>query len=236
MNRILLAGLCFTALVGARADVIEFQDGTKTECRVLGLLNQRLEYANKDGSITHVGFQQVTHIDFDGKTAMLTTGGRVTLNGQLLLFDDGKFTLTTTNGLMFVAASDVTDFTVSDQHQAPPRPRRPHLATYKAPDSHFIEKDTINPDLGKITVVLFYADRSGPCRFLQSCLEKLAETNSDVVIQKVNIYKQPDLVRQYRVGAVPQVIVYDGKCARVATLIGDDESRILSAVQRARNS
>src|SRR5271165_4844295 len=73
VKRILLAGLCFAAAVGSRADVVVLQNGTKTECHVLSLFNQKLEIADKDGSISHVDFQQVRRIDFNSKTAAITT-------------------------------------------------------------------------------------------------------------------------------------------------------------------
>ncbi|MGO9610195.1 MAG: hypothetical protein ACLPT4_11220 [Verrucomicrobiia bacterium] len=109
MKRILLAGLCFAGAVGARADLVEFQNGTTTDCHVLSLFNQKLEIADKDGSISHVSFQQVKRITFNSKTAAITTRNHLISSGQLLGLEDGLFTLAAPSGVkQLIAAAQVT--------------------------------------------------------------------------------------------------------------------------------
>jgi thioredoxin 1 len=239
VKRILLAGLCFAAFVSAGADVIEFQNGARTECQVLSLFNQRLEYADKDGSVAHVDFPQIKRIDFDSKTAMLTTRGRVILNGELHGLEDGMFTLTTAHGgKQLIAASEVTDFTVSSEREAPPPPPpyHPKPSALEESNSRSAEKGSIEPERGKITIVDFYADWCGPCRRIGPILEKIAEGNSDIVLQKVNIDRQRDLAKEYHVTAIPHIIIFDKLGKEAGTVIGSNEPRVRQVIKQASNS
>jgi thioredoxin 1 len=229
----LLAGLCLAGAVGARADVVEFQNGAKTECQVLSLFNQRLEIADKDGSVAHVDFQQVKRIEFDSKTAMVTTRGRVTLNGELQGLENGMFSLTTARGTkQLIAATEVTDITVSDEKAVapPPPPPRPKPPTLSASASRPPARGSIQPERGKITIVDFYADWCGPCRKIGPVLEKLAEANSDIVLQKINIDKQRDLAKEYKVTAIPHIIIFDKLGNEAGTVIGANEARVRQVI------
>jgi thioredoxin 1 len=227
------------ATLAARADLIEFQNGAKTQCHVLSLFNQRLEFADKDGSVGHVDFQQVKRIQFVSKTAMITTRDRVTFNGELLGLEAGLFTLANANGTkQLIAAAEVTDFTVSDEKaEAPPRPpARLKPATLPASTARVPATGSIQPERGKITIVDFYADWCGPCRKIGPVLERLAAANSDIVLQKVNIDKHRDLMQEYNVTGIPHIIVYDKSGNEVDTIIGANEARVRKAVADASGS
>ncbi len=241
MKRIFLAGLCFTALVGARADVIEFQNGAQTECQVLSLIDQRLEYANKDGSITHIDFGQVKSIAFASKTAMLTTCGHVTLNGRLLHYSNDTFVLSSASGIYdYIRTSDVSELTVSSDRPALPAKPKPPLVVKPPPvsaaDFRKPARGSIEPERDKITIVDFYADWCGPCRKMSALLKRLTETNSDVVLQKVNIDQQKDLAAEYKVTAIPHIIVYDKSTRVVDNFIGLNEARLRKAIADATDS
>jgi len=60
----------------------------------------------------------------------------------------------------------------------------------------------------------FYADWCGPCRRISPVLEKIAEGNSSITLQKVNIDKQRDLAKEYNITAIPHIIVYDKQGGR----------------------
>jgi thioredoxin len=236
VKRILLAGLCFAVAVGARADVVEFQNGTKTECQVLSLFNQRLEIADKDGSVSHVDFQQVKQIEFDSKTAMVTTRGHVILNGELHGLEAGMFTLSTVRGTkQLIAASEVTDLTVSSEREAPPPPPpyHPRSAVVEESNSRSPASGSIQPERGKITIVDFYADWCGPCRKIGPVLEKIAQNNSDIVLQKINVDKHRDLMQEYNVTGIPHIIIYDKSADVVDTIIGCNELRVRKAIAAA---
>jgi thioredoxin 1 len=237
VKRILLAGLCFAVAVGARADVVEFQDGTRTECHVLSLFNQKLEIADKDGSISHVSFTQVKRIEFTSKTAAITTRSRLISSGRLLGLDDGLFALASPSGVkQLIAAAEVTDITISSDYvEGPVRPPapRPKPAIVPASASRSPAKGSIQPERGKITIVDFYADWCGPCRKIGPVLEKIAEGNSDIVLQKINIDKNKDLAQEYNVTGIPHIIIYDKGADVVDTVIGADERRVRKAVADA---
>jgi thiol-disulfide isomerase/thioredoxin len=74
---------------------------------------------------------------------------------------------------------------------------------------------------GKITVIDFYADWCAPCRRLAPQLEALVAQDADVYLRKVDIvdWKKP-VVKQYGIGSVPNVRVYD----RSGRLVGRPSS------------
>ena len=197
--------------IAARADVIEFQNGAKSEGRVLALFNQQFEFADKDGGVTHVKFQGVKRISFDSRTASLTTRDHAILNGELLSFEDGAFTVSAKGVQHHVASAEVTDLTVSSKNTeaaSKPPPARPKLVTTTASASRPRATGSIQPERGKITIVDFYADWCGPCRRISPVLEKIAQGNSDITLQKINIDKHRDLAKEYNVTAIPRIVIY----------------------------
>lgn len=52
----------------------------------------------------------------------------------------------------------------------------------------------------------FYADWCGPCKVLLPIVEELANENADnFTIAKVNVDKNPELARQFRVRSIPSL-------------------------------
>ncbi len=217
--------------------MVEFQNGAKTECHVLSLFNQKLEIADKDGSISHVDFQQVKRITFNSKTAAITTRNHLISSGQLLGLEDGLFILAAPTGTkQLIAAAEVTDITISgDYIEGPvkPPPPRPKPAAVPASASRSPARGSIQPERGKITIVDFYADWCGPCRKIGPVLERIAAGNSNVVLQKVNIDKNKDLAQEYNVTGIPHIIVYDKATDVVDTITGADEHRVRKAIDDA---
>jgi thioredoxin len=237
VKRVLLAGLFFAVVAGSHADVVELQNGTKTECHVLSLFNQRLEIADKDGSISHVNFPRVKRIEFDSKTAAITTRNHIISSGRLLGLDGGLFTLVAATGTkQLIAAGEVTDITVSgdipDVPSTPPA-AHPKPPTIPASASRPPARGSIQPERGKITIVDFYADWCGPCRKIGPVLEKIAESNPDIVLQKVNVDQHHDVVQEYNITGIPHIIIYDKAGGEVDTVIGANESPVRKAVADA---
>lgn len=81
-------------------------------------------------------------------------------------------------------------------------------------------------------LVDFYADWCGPCRALAPVLEQLAQEIDGVRIVKVNVDQAPTLAAQYRVSAIPTMILFDqGRpVQRVTGLASQDELKRLLAV------
>lgn len=57
-------------------------------------------------------------------------------------------------------------------------------------------------------LVDFYADWCGPCRVLAPVLEELARETPDAKIVKVNVDDSPNVSYQYRIQAVPTLMVF----------------------------
>jgi thioredoxin 1 len=241
MRRIVPVFLCLVTMVGARADVIEFQDGTKSEARVLALFNQRFEVAGKDGTVTHVNLQQVKRIDFDSQTATLTTRKHTILNGVVRSFENGSLVITPPNGAdQRVAAVDVDDLTISakdsDPPSRPPPPAKPATIPASSSRSRPQGEGSIKLERGKITIVDFYADWCGPCRHISPILDKIAAGNPDIALQKINYDKNRDLAQEYNVTAIPHIIIYDKNGKEVETVVGANELRIRQAIKTAGGS
>ena len=239
MRRILPVCVWIALVLNARADVIEFQNGAKSEGHVLAFFNQRFEFADKDGSVTHVKLQEVERINFNPRTAAITMRDRTILNGELLGLEGGVLTVGVANGEpRHVAAAEVTDLTVNSTvteaaTRPPPPPSRPKPTPAPASDPRPQAKGSIEPEHGKITIVDFYADWCGPCKHIGPILEKIAEGNPDIVLQKVNIDKHRDLAREYNVSAIPHIFIYDKWGGQVADILGADEQRVRKAVATA---
>jgi thioredoxin len=239
MRRILPTCIWIALALGvcARADVIELQNGTKSEGRILSLINQRFEVADKDGSVTHLKLQGVKRISFDSQTAAITMRDHTLLNGKLVALEDGVLTVDVASGLpRQIAATEVADLTASSTGTETPNkppPARPKPAPVSVSDSRPQARGSIQPEHGKITIVDFYADWCGPCRKMGPILEKIAEENSSVVVQKVNVDKYPDLAKEYKATAIPHIIIYDKQGGEVDTVIGADEARVRKAVEAA---
>jgi len=239
MKRMLPVCVWIALALSARADVIELQDGAKSEGRVLALFNQRFELADKDGSVTHVKLQQVKRISFDSRMATVTLRDHTVLNGELQGLEDGVLTVSVLNGApRHIAAAEVTDLTARSTNTDPPKPppSRPKPAAISDSDSRPQARGSIQPEHGKITIVDFYADWCGPCKHIGPILEKIAEGNSDITLQKVNIDKQRDLAKEYNITAIPHIFIYDKWGGQVADILGADEQRVRKAVADANRS
>ena len=63
-------------------------------------------------------------------------------------------------------------------------------------------------------LVDFWAEWCGPCRMMSPVLERLAEGHPEVRVVKVNVDEQPELAAQYRVTAIPTLVLFrDGQAA-----------------------
>ena len=87
---------------------------------------------------------------------------------------------------------------------------------------------------GKITVVDFYADWCTPCRQLSPYLEKLAKSDPDIYLRKVNIVKWgTPITKQFAINSVPDVRVFD-RYGRIVGRPSYNFNEILSYVKRSK--
>jgi len=253
MQRIVPVFLCLAAVLSVHADVVELDNGQKTEGNILGFSNQRFDVADKSGSISHFSLQRVKRIEFESSTATIVTRGRGMLHGQLLGLQDGFFILLSEKGeKQAVPAAQIIDLTVNGSSGNPvvpatatqPTPASPGVklslsptrskpASDPASSSRPQGEGSIRPEHGKITIVDFYADWCGPCRYISPILDKIAKGNPDIVLQKINFDKHRDLAQEYNVTGIPHIIIYDKNGKEVETVIGANEARVRQAIKAA---
>ena len=63
----------------------------------------------------------------------------------------------------------------------------------------------------ELTIVDFFATWCGPCKMLAPVLEEIAMDNKDVRILKVDVDEANDLADEYRISAVPTLIMFKNK-------------------------
>ncbi len=78
-----------------------------------------------------------------------------------------------------------------------------------------VTKDTFQKEVleAKGTVLVdFWANWCGPCRQIAPILEEIEQERADVKLAKVNVDEQMELAMQYRVSAIPMLLVFrDGE-------------------------
>ena len=78
-------------------------------------------------------------------------------------------------------------------------------------------------------IVDFYADWCGPCKMIAPVLDELAsEYNGRVKVVKVNIDDNQNLAAQYRVTAIPTLLVFKGGQV-MEQMVGGKSKRDLKA-------
>ena len=76
-------------------------------------------------------------------------------------------------------------------------------------------------------LVDFWAPRCGPCVALAPIIEEIAEEQTSVIVGKVDVDKEPDLARQYRIMSIPTLMVFrNGEPVR-REVGGKDKDEIL---------
>lgn len=62
----------------------------------------------------------------------------------------------------------------------------------------------------KLELIDFFADWCGPCRAMTPVLEAIAQQNPDLTVTKIDVDEQPDLAKQFRVMAIPMLVLSQG--------------------------
>ena len=85
----------------------------------------------------------------------------------------------------------------------------------------------------EILLVDFWAPWCGPCKMVAPILNEIAETESDIVIGKVNVDQNQDLARTYKVRNIPTLVIFKNG-NEVGRIVGvKSKKAILSEVRSA---
>ena len=89
--------------------------------------------------------------------------------------------------------------------------------------------------LGNVTLVDFYADWCPACKWLSPHLEQMASSDPEIALRKIDIVNWKTAVaRQYHIGSIPQVNIYNRAGRLVGTVVGGDVDKVRSYVAQAK--
>ncbi|GAA5879660.1 hypothetical protein JCM8547_003734 [Rhodosporidiobolus lusitaniae] len=86
------------------------------------------------------------------------------------------------------------------------RPSHVRAKHFLAATPEQFEAQAIKGD--KVTVVDFYADWCGPCRFLSPVLEKVVSEESGADLMTIDTDAQTELAQKYRITSLPTVLAF----------------------------
>ena len=89
------------------------------------------------------------------------------------------------------------------------------------------------PVPGKVTLVYFHANWCAPCRVVTPALEKMAASDADIALRKIDL---SDSAGDYNVTHLPHVKVYNAGGGLVGTVTGTDIDKVKSYVAQAKGS
>lgn len=59
----------------------------------------------------------------------------------------------------------------------------------------------------KTILIDFYADWCGPCRMVSPIIDQIAEENPQYIVGKINVDKEPDLAKEFKILSIPTMAV-----------------------------
>lgn len=85
----------------------------------------------------------------------------------------------------------------------------------------------------EVLLVDFWAPWCGPCKMITPTLNKIAETETDIIIGKVNVDHNQDLAKRYKVRNIPTMIIFKNGI-EVGRIVGvKTKKAILNEVRNA---
>jgi|GEM_PF-496467 len=250
-----LAGLALLAGT-VRADLVHLAGGKNLQADVSGYADAAFQLTLTGGATTNLPGASVRGVDFEhGQvTAVLETVASGSVTGTLWLFDKQQFHFQDTAGARRrLPVTDIARATFT-YIPIPDKPRPTPAAPAPNTDSPAAEKRrTLNPDVaiigqadrinilqhlveGKVTVVVFYAVWSGPCRAIIPVLDVIASEDADVAIRKVDIVRQSSPVaEQYNLTNIPRLLVYSPAGKLIHTVNGANEPELRNAIDAAKH-
>jgi thioredoxin 1 len=85
----------------------------------------------------------------------------------------------------------------------------------------------------EVLLVDFWAPWCGPCKMIAPTLNEIAETETDIVIGKVNVDHNQDLAKKYKVRNIPTMLIFKNG-VEVGRIVGvKTKKAILNEVRSA---
>jgi thioredoxin 1 len=85
----------------------------------------------------------------------------------------------------------------------------------------------------EVLLVDFWAPWCGPCKMVAPTLNEIAETETDIIIGKVNVDHNQDLAKKYKVRNIPTMLIFKNG-VEVGRIVGvKTKKAILSEVRSA---
>jgi thioredoxin 1 len=223
-----VASLLFAATLGCRADTIQLSSGQEIKAVVTKYRNHAFELRTDDGKNEKYPANNVKRIQFDSHetpTKLITRTNGVQ-EGTVSTFENGAFTITQASGTRTFSAIFVEqgEF-VADRGQS--------IEVITHGQQVDISKHLA---LGNVTIVDFYADWCGPCKQVSPALEKLAQSDSEIALRKVDIINWSSAVaKQYNINSIPRVEIYGRKGQLVGTVKGANADQVRQYVAQAKS-
>ncbi len=223
-----VCGLLFVLAGFCHADTIQLRSGQEVHATVARYKNNAFEVRTDDGKTMSYPSNNVKSIRFDARSSpsKLATRTNGLQEGTVTMFENGKLTVAQPNGsrtfpTIFV---DRVDF-VADRGQSIELIARGQQVDIK---QHLA--------LGNVTIVDFYAEWCGPCKKISPVLERLAQTDPEIALRKIDIVNwQSPVAKQYKIDGVPHVEVYNRQGELVGSVSGVDPATVLKYVAKAKS-
>ena len=84
-----------------------------------------------------------------------------------------------------------------------------------------ITKDNFQQEVvaaSQTVLVDFWATWCGPCQMMGPILDELATKHPEIKVGKINVDEQPELATQFKIDAIPALIVFKGGKAAAQTV------------------
>jgi len=220
--------LALGVAASVHADRIRLADGKEITGTVTGYANMAFEITLENGSEVRQAASAIKSIEFSSRPARFELRGKKPVEGNLSSFANGAFTLQTEDGktetvpAMLIVGSSFSGST------------KKYMVVLGGGALDL--KKILAP--GKITLVLFTLESSGPCKAVFAELDKLIKEDPDLVLRKVDVVKlsTTPVCKQFDIKSVPRTHIYDRNGKLTGFVTGPGKDAILAYIRAAKEA